>query len=334
MKLGMDIFTVRSQGWDAFQLLDYSKRIGLDLVHFSDLSPFRSLEDDYLDRVKARADELGLAIEVGMLSICESATIFDHSMGSAVEQVRQMLHVADKLQSPVLRCVQGSSADRRTELPFEGHIENTLATCRAVRSQCLDLGVKLAIENHSADFHGRELAALIEAAGPEYVGACIDTGNPLWAGESPFVTLEHLAPYVVTSHIRDTAVWPHKKGAAVQWVAMGDGNIGIREWAAKFKELCPNVPFSLEIITASAPRVLDYLDEDSAYWKTYPDTPAREFARFEKLVRCGEPFIGASLTVAGRDVPPEYQAALAAQQRIDLERSIAFCKQELGVGES
>ncbi len=333
MKLGMDIYSVRSKGWDAFQLLDFSKRIGLDLVHFSDLAPFASLEDDYLERVRARADALGLGIEVGMLSICESATIFDRSQGSAVEQVTRMLHVADKLRSPILRCVQGSSADRETELPFGAHIENTIATCKAVRSQCLDLGIKLALENHAGDFHGSELAELIQAAGPEYVGACIDSGNPLWAGESPFVTLEALAPYVVTSHVRDTSVWPHSSGAAVQWVAMGDGNIGIREWTNRFMELCPNVPFSLEIITSAPPRVLDYLEPDSTHWKMYPQTPAREFASFERLVRNGTPYIQPCLTV-GRDMPPEYLPAIAAQQVIDLERSVRFCKEQLGIGES
>ncbi len=334
MKLGMDIYTVRLQGWDAFELLEYSSKIGLDLVHFSDLSPFESLEDDYLDQVKARADELGLAIEVGMLSICETATIFDHSQGSAVEQVTQMLHVADKLGSPILRCVQGSAADRQTELPFEAHIENTIATCRAVADQCLDLGIKLALENHAGDLHGRELAALIEKAGPDHVGACVDSGNPLWAGESPFVTLEHVAPYVVTSHVRDTSVWPHPSGAAVQWVAMGDGNIGIRDWATRFRELCPDAPFSLEIISSAPPRVLDYLEPEAAYWQMYPETPAREFAQFERLVRNGTPFIKPSLTASGRDLPPEYTAALAAQQLIDLERSVVFCKEELGIGDS
>ena len=32
---------------------------------------------------------------------------------------------------------------------------------------------------------------LIEQAGPEYVGACIDSGNPLWVGEDPLVTAEN-----------------------------------------------------------------------------------------------------------------------------------------------
>ena len=33
------------------------------------------------------------------------------------------------------------------------------------------------------------------------------------------ITLEVLAPYTVTTHIRDSAVWEHPRGAAAQWVA-------------------------------------------------------------------------------------------------------------------
>jgi hypothetical protein len=31
MKLGLDIFSLRSQGWDAFQHLEYASQLGLDL---------------------------------------------------------------------------------------------------------------------------------------------------------------------------------------------------------------------------------------------------------------------------------------------------------------
>lgn len=333
MKLGVDIYTLRSQPWDAFQHLEYACRVGLDLVHFSDLKPFASVEDDYLRRVKARADELGLAIEVGMLSICPTSAIFTDERGTAVEQLQEMLHIADLLGSGTVRCVLGSNADRRGPIPLEAHMEATVKTCRAVRSMALDLGIKIAIENHAGDMQGRELKALIEEAGPEYVGACIDTGNPLWVAESPFVTLEHLAPYVATSHVRDTAVWEHGRGAAVQWVAMGDGTIGIAEWARQFQEKCPHSSFSLEIITGGPPRVLPYLEPD--FWDVYPHTPAAEFARFIDLAKQGHPFMGPMLIVDwNTDAPPEYRAALAAQQRLDLERSIRYCHDVLGIGET
>jgi len=331
MKLGVDIYSLRFQGWDAFEHLEYADKLGLDVVHFSDLDPFESLEEDYLGRVKGRADELGIDIEVGMMSICPTSTSFSDERGTAVEQVREMLDVARILGSPVLRCVLGSNADRHTELPLEAHIAATVETCRGVRDVAMELGIKLAIENHGGDLQGRELKGLIEEAGPEYVGACIDSGNALWVGESPFVTLEHLAPYVVTSHIRDTAVWEHRRGAAVQWVAMGDGCVGIEAWAREYQERCEGASFTLEIITGGAPRVVNYLERE--YWEAYPDTPAAEFARFVKLVKEGEPFLGPMLTVGRGEMSSEYRAALAVQQRLDVERSVRYCQEVLGLGE-
>jgi hypothetical protein len=194
----------------------------------------------------------------------------------------------------------------------------------------MGLGVKLAIENHG-DLQGRELAALISAAGPEYVGACIDTGNPIMTIEDPMVTLEHLAPYIVSSHVRDSAVWAHPSGASAQWVAAGEGNVGLREWAAAFAARCPGAAFNLEIITGRPPQVLDYLRP--AFWAVYPETPAREFARFEGLVHAGQPYSGPMMVVGEGDVPAEYAAALVAQQRVDVERSVRYCRQELGLGE-
>ena len=51
------------------------------------------------------------------------------------------------------------------------------------------------------------------------MGACLDTGNPMWVMEDPLLTLEVLGPYTVTTHIRDSVVFEHPRGAAAQWVA-------------------------------------------------------------------------------------------------------------------
>ena len=56
------------------------------------------------------------------------------------------------------------------------------------------------------------------------MGACLDTGNPMWVMEDPLLTLEVLGPYTVTTHIRDSVVFEHPRGAAAQWVALGDGH--------------------------------------------------------------------------------------------------------------
>ena len=329
MKLGIDLFSLRFNDWDAFQHFEYAKRIGVEVVHFSELSPATGSDEGYLTEMKQEADRIGLAIEVGMRSICPTSTSFDPSAGSAPEQLAAMIRVASRLGSPGVRCFLGSNADRRTPTPLADHIAATVETCRAVRDLALDTGVKIAIENHAGDLQGRELAGLIEQAGPEFVGACIDAGNPLWVAESPFTTLEHLAPYVVMSHIRDTAVWQHPDGAVAQWVAMGDGTVDITAWSKRYQELCPNTNFTLEIITTLPPKVLNYLDPD--YWSVYSDTPAHEFVRFLAHVHAGRPYTEPALTANWGELTTEVRAALAIEQQRQLEKSVRYCREVLGI---
>jgi 3-oxoisoapionate decarboxylase len=332
MKLGLDLYSIRSQGWDAMRMLDYCHQLGVNVAHFG-LGELGTTDAEELGRIKARADALGLEIELGMGSICETSPSFNPDRGgTAVERTRQALDVAHRLGSRVLKCLLGGAADRRTETPLEVHIANCVATCRAVREQAMDLGIKLAVENHAGDLQGWELRGLIEEAGPDYVGACLDTGNSVWVAEDPMVTFEHLAPYIVTSHLRDSVVWAHPRGAAYQWVAMGDGNVGMPTVADRFKALGDQATFTLEILTGAPPRVLNYLE--TAYWTAFPNARAAEFARFERLVRQGQPFIGTMVMVAAdADAPAEYEAARIAQQRYDVERSVRYCREMLGIGE-
>jgi sugar phosphate isomerase/epimerase len=327
MKLGVDNFSLRFNDWDAFQLLDYSHKIGLNVVHFSDLGPFKSLDEGYLNEVKARADQLHLAIEVGMGSICPTSNTFSGVRGSATEQLTAMLHIAARFGSPAVRCFLGNNADRKTNI--QSHIDATIATCQAVRPLAMDLGIKIAIENHAGDMQGRELKELIERAGPDYVGACIDAGNPLWVGESPFTTLNHLAPYIVMSHVRDTAVWLHPQGAAAQWVPMGEGTVHIDEWAKQYIAQCPDTNFTLEIIATLAPRVLNYLEP--SYWDIYPTTPAHEFARFLQHVTEGHAPTKPTLTADWGNLTPEIRTALGIEQCRQLERSVRYCREILNI---
>ncbi len=327
MKLGIDCFGLRFNDWDAFQLLEYAAQIGVDVVHFSEHEPLESLESAYLRRVKDRAGELGVAIEMGMWSICPTSTSFRSELGTAVEQLSRMLDAAHTVGSPALRCILGTNADRHTERPLAAHMQATIETCHAARDQALDLGIKIAIENHAGDMQGRELRWLIEEAGPEYVGACIDAGNPLWVAESPFVTLDHLAPYIVMSHIRDTVVSPHPKGAVAQWVPMGDGNIGMDRWARRYLDECPHANFTLEIITSLPPKVLNYIEP--GFWDAYPETRAAEFARFLALVPGTEPYTEPILTASWEEISPVYRAALAEQQRKQVEKSVRYCREVL-----
>ena len=330
-KLGLDLFSLRSQEWSAFELLDYAAGLGVQIVHFSEPRFLGGLDDAHLEKVKARADELGLGIEVGLGSICPTSTRFDKSDGTSREQLLRMFGVAKKLGSPLVRCYLGSSKDREGPLPIEAHIESTVESCKSVRGEALDMGLKIAVENHSGDLQAGQLKMLIEEAGKDYVGALIDPGNATWTLEDPLHTLETLAPYCVTTGVRDSAVWETPNGAASQWVTMGEGNVNIEGWAKRFTELCPGKPFSLEIINLRGPRLFNYREPD--FWKNYRDVPAWVFAGFENLARGGAEYTNVPPAPAGAAPgSPEFKQFLIDQERRDVEQAVKYAKDVLKIG--
>jgi hypothetical protein len=116
---------------------------------------------------------------------------------------------------------------------------------------------------------------------------CIDSGNAVWTIEDPHLTLETLAPYVLTSHMRDSYVFNSPQGTAVQWSRMGEGNIGMDEYIRKYVSLCPGKAVSLEVIVSGSPRIFNYRSPQA--WELFRTTPAWEFARFLALCDKGTP---------------------------------------------
>ena len=68
-----------------------------------------------------------------------------------------------------------------------------------------------------------ELVRLVEEAGKDWVGVNMDSGNAVWTLEDPFENLKNLAPYVLTTSLRDTMAWPSENGYTAAWTAMGEG---------------------------------------------------------------------------------------------------------------
>ena len=312
-------------------MLDYTANLKLDTIQFSDLADYESHDPAYLKKVKEQAARQNIAIDGGMGCICPTSRSYAKDGPPARDRVIDGLRICKAVGAPSMRCYMGAAADRLGPDPIEKHMEATIAVFKSVRSEVQDLGVKIAIENHAGDMQAREVRTIIEESGKDYVASCLDTGNPVWAMEDPFVSLEILAPYVVTTHVRDSVVFEHPRGAAWQWVALGDGNVDLVKFVSEFRRLCPKASMQLEIITGRPPAVIPYLEQD--FWKAFPKTPAAEFARFVALAKSGHPFMGAMVVEdAVGKVPQIMTDALKEQQRIDLERSFEYARKKLNVG--
>jgi len=320
IKLGLDNFAVRAMGWKAPALIDYAVALKTDSLFITDLDAFESFDDKYLGALKTRAADQGLQIQVGTWSICPTSKSFKNKWGTAEEHLALGIRVAKALGSPVIRVVLGAGEDRKTEGGIEARIADTVKVCQSQRSRALDAGVKIAVENHAGDMQAWELVTLVEAAGKDYVGANMDAGNAAWTMEDPLTNLEILGPYVLTTSLRDSAVWESANGATVQWTAMGEGTVDLKTYFQKFATLCPGVPVHIETISGFN-REIAYLKDD--FWKVWPKAKAGEFAKFVALAKRGKP----------RE--PHRSADAAAEQAYqkgELERSLKYCKEVLGLG--
>ncbi|HET8549856.1 MAG TPA: sugar phosphate isomerase/epimerase [Bryobacteraceae bacterium] len=331
IRLGYDSYSLRAWRWNAMQHIDYAAGLKLDSVQISSLNEFESLEPAYLQKVRERAAAARLVLDGGIGSICPTSRSWNPKNGTPTEYLSAGLRTAKAVGASAMRVFMGSSADRQGATPIERHIEETVKALKSVRSLALDLGVKIGIENHSGDMQARECRDLIEEAGRDYVGCCLDTGNPMWVLEDPLLTLEILGPYAVTTHIRDSVVFEHPRGAAWQWVVLGDGIVDWRRFIGRYRQLCPNATMQLENITGRPPRVVPYLEQD--FWKDFPKARAADFASFVALAKRGRPLMAPMIIAdqVGR-VPAEYTEALKMQQKLDLERGLDFARKTLGVG--
>lgn len=324
LKLGFDNFSIRALGWKAGKILDHAASLKVDTVLFSDLDVFESHDGAYLRDLKQKAQGLGLEIQAGTGGICPTSPRFNKKWGTAEEHLKLTIRVAHELGSAAARCYQGSMDDRKTEGGLRARMKDTAKVCQAVKSYAKDQGVKIAIENHAGDMQAWELKDLVEEAGPDYVGVTIDSGNATWTLEDPLGNLEILAPYVVSSGIRDSMIWEVDDGAMVQWTAMGEGCVDMKAYIGRFAELCPDAPVQLEIISGFA-KGFPYKKKD--FWPPYSEIRAAEFARFVELAKRGKP-MPPFKAAAGEDPKKAEQA----YQLAELERSVRYCRETLGIG--
>lgn len=316
--LGFDNFAVRASNWKALRLLEYATAIGADSVFISDLDAFESLEEPALRKVRDEAAARSLSVHVGTWSVCPTSKAFRAASGTAEEQLTRAIRTASLVGSPVVRVVLGTWEDR---LPPDGigrHIDSLVAVLKGGRSQALDAGVKVAVENHAGDLRAEELAALVEMAGRDFVGVNYDSGNSLWTLENPLDALETLAPYIVTTSLRDGVVTEIPTGCRVKWTAMGEGQVDFVRFMPRFAELCPGVPIHIETISGVG-RDLPFLED--AFWTSWPRLEGQSLARFLRVMRRKAPM--AATTTKPND---------PLEQRRELERSLAYCRQSLGLG--
>jgi len=311
VELGSIDGSVGGNNFTAVQFLDYLSSIKLTWAMISLPAPVLA-DETAIRAIRAHADSLGIKLQLAFGSVCPSSRSFNAQLGTLEEQVARGLKASQIFGARCMRCVLGSDPERPQ---IDMHVDNMVKAVRGMRARIADSGVKLAVENHGGDLQAREMKAMIEAVGPDVMGVCLDSGNPVWMLEDPHMTLEMLVPYAETCHVRDSAVWKVPEGIAVRWVNMGEGNVDIDGWIKKFIQAKPGMPIIFENLVSGAPRV--HKIYDPAFWANWSKTPASEFSRFLAVAERGKP----------TPAVPRPPGKTAGQQRIDdLEGCVRYTR--------
>jgi sugar phosphate isomerase/epimerase len=175
----------------------------------------------------------------------------------------------------------------------------------------------VALENHK-DWTGEEMAALMKEYSSQYLGVCLDFGNNLALLDDPYEVVEALAPYAISTHMKDSRVSlgamggsnGEAKGLLLADVVLGDGVLDIARILELLRKGGRNPKLSLEMITRNALQIPVF---SPAYWTTFPE---RQGLRLALVVELG----------ARRPVPPASLDSLSKENRVLLEeRNIRRC---------
>jgi sugar phosphate isomerase/epimerase len=327
--IGLNTYCLRAMKWRDLELIDYTAGLKLDAIFLQD-----SLDPDVMvpahwAKVREYAKSKGLGhLETGGGAILPKTP---EGVAASVKMLEQNIVRAKGLGSPIVRCLLAGERATMPPYPLEQNLETAVKILRAVRSQAMDAGIKLAIENHK-DIQAFETRRVIETAGQEFVGSYLDTGNPVFVMEDPMTTVEELGPYAVCVHLRDSVIYEHPRGVAVQWVPLGEGVIDFKRIMAKVREVCPPVYVYIKPITGRPPAVLPYLED--SYWTPSTTTRGHDLARFLALAKKGRPYELPMVIedLPGRKTPEAFVAAIQYQQREHMERSVEYAKKTLDLG--
>lgn len=195
---------------DSFGLLELARELSYPRVQLGDNCPLHTLGPKERERLREKAREYGVQIEVGMRGLWE-------------ESVAEYIEIARMFGSEFIRLVIDAPE-------YEPDLKTITALLRKLIPRLQDADVILALENHDR-FKAAEFMRILEQAASPHVAICLDSANSLGAGEGIEAVTKLLSPYVVNVHLKDIRVerLEHKQGFVVKGTPLGQGQIPV-EW--------------------------------------------------------------------------------------------------------
>jgi sugar phosphate isomerase/epimerase len=215
--------------------------------------------------VRRRCDSLGMELE-GQIEL-----------PGDLERFERDLLAGKEAGASIFRCyclLQRRYEHFPSRVAWEQWQEAAIATLQRVEPILAKHQVRLAVENHK-DWCAAEQAEVFRRLSSEWIGICLDYGNNLALLEDPLATAQTLAPWILTTHVKDMAVRQSPDGFLLSEVPLGRGILDLSALTRICREANPRVRFLLEMITRD-PLPIPWLTD--SYWATF-SADDRDFRR-------------------------------------------------------
>jgi len=258
---------------DTLEFLEHANTLGAGGIQM----PLTSKEPDYIRKLRDRAGQFGMYVEViSSLPAKDDPSAFDSTVAAAKEAGALAIRV---------NCLPGRRYENFTNLAdWRAAVAQAREKIDAALRIVERRQVPLAIENHK-DFTAEEMAALMREKQSRWLGVCLDTGNNISLLDDPMAVVQALAPYAISTHIKDMAVAPYPDGFLLSEMPLGAGMLDMRRIVDTIHTARPQTRLTLEMITRDPLKVPCLTD---AYWATFPERNGIYLARTMRMVHGAE----------------------------------------------
>ncbi len=263
------LLKVKSQKYPGFSnamdLMEHCHQIGAGGVQVI----VKDWTADFAKKLRDKREQSGMYLE-GSIAVPGKA--------ADVAKFEQEVINAKEAGAQILRTV--TSAGRRYETFHSSEAvaefkKNAVASLQLAEPVLRKHAMKLAIENHK-DWRADELVSALKQLQSEWIGVTLDFGNSISLLEDPMEVIEKLAPYVLSTHVKDMGVEAYTDGFLLSEVPLGKGFLNLLRIIALCRKFNPSVTFNLEMITRD-PLEIPCLKND--YWDAFNEVPHSDLER-------------------------------------------------------
>jgi len=275
MRVGVDTFTLRDLNLDPFQQLEFIHRFGLEGAQFGGVGHIAPGRDaGRLRAIRDRADELDLYTHVSLSVTC-NPHLTGLSLDELEAEIRLDIEAAAACGWHELHASMGGGEERYFHpVPWQQQVVDVAALIRRLGPVLRQHGSRLDIETHG-DVTTFELIRIIEDAGPDIAGICLDTANVLCQCEDPVEAAKRAAPYTHLTHLKDGAIAFIPTGYRRQSLPAGRGMLDWRTILPILAAAEPNLPLSIE----DHKWLFDFHVFDPQWLRLHPDLTREELAK-------------------------------------------------------